>query len=198
MSSSARSQRADARQNQERILAAARAVFAEAGADHASLNEIVRRAGVGAGTLYRHFPTREALIEAVFREQVETLCAQAYELLDSSPPGEALATWLRVVVVRITASRGLATSMMNTQRAGRSASAVGSYHDSMRAAGSALLVCAQEAGDARPEVTISDLLKLANAISWAADQAGGRDADSLLTLLMDGWRLPHPSPIKRR
>jgi AcrR family transcriptional regulator len=196
---SGRPRRSDARQNQERLLAAARAVFAEDGADNASLNEIVRRAGVGAGTLYRHFPTREALVEAVFRGQVETLCAQAYELLGSLPPGEALATWLRAVVVHISACRGLATSMMNALRTGRSAPPFASYHEAMRAAGSTLLARAQAAGVARAEVSISDLLKLANAISWATDQApeGAQNADGLLSLMTDGWRQSQPPSTKR-
>jgi AcrR family transcriptional regulator len=196
---SGKTQRSDARRNQERLLAAARAVFAEDGADGASLNEIVRRAGVGAGTLYRHFPTRESLVEAVFRDQVDALCSRAYELRGSLPPGEALAVWLRAVVVHLTACRGLATSMMNALRTGRSAPPLASYHDSMHSAGSALLVRAQEAGVARAGVSISDLLTLANAISWATDQGaeGANDADRLLSLMAEGWRLSQPASTER-
>jgi AcrR family transcriptional regulator len=83
--------RADARRNHERLLAAAAATFAEHAADDASLEEIARRAGVGMGTLYRHFPTRQALLEAVYRDQAEALHAGALELLNSPSPGEALA-----------------------------------------------------------------------------------------------------------
>src|SRR5206468_1197163 len=86
--------RADARRNRDRLIAAAREAFAERGAD-ASLDDVARRAGVGPGTLYRHFPTRFALMEAVYRDGVEALCAEAYDLLSSSAPGDALASWLR-------------------------------------------------------------------------------------------------------
>src|SRR6266702_7031907 len=90
--------RADARRNRQRLIEAALAAFAEHGADDASLDEIARRAGVGIGTLYRHFPTRQALLEAVYRSQVEALRGRAEELLVSAPPGEALVTWLRATV----------------------------------------------------------------------------------------------------
>jgi AcrR family transcriptional regulator len=190
--------RSDARHNRERLLTAARDVFAEQGTS-ASLNEIVRRAGVGPGTLYRHFPTREALLEAVFGDQVEALCAQAYELAGSSstPPGEALASWLRAVVQHATRSQGLAASMVAALRAGTSAGAAPAFasaHDSIRAAGTALLTRAQQSGVARPDLGASDLLKLANAVAWAADQ-DHRDpdtADRLMSLVTDGWRLPQP------
>ena len=93
-----RPKRADARRNYERLLAAASAVFTERAADDASLEEIARRAGVGIGTLYRHFPTRQALLEAVYRDQVTALCARAGELASTEPPGRALTLWLRAVV----------------------------------------------------------------------------------------------------
>src|SRR6266852_1321868 len=89
-----RQMRADAQRNYTRLLDAATAAFLEHGADDVSLEEIARRAGVGIGTLYRHFPTRQALLEAVYRDQAEALHARALELLSSPSPGEALATWL--------------------------------------------------------------------------------------------------------
>src|SRR5262244_1511864 len=89
-----RPMRADARRNYERLLAEAAAAFAERGADDVSLEEIARRACVGIGTLYRHFPTRQALLEAVYRDQVELLSARADELLQAESPGYALADWL--------------------------------------------------------------------------------------------------------
>src|SRR6266568_8960307 len=94
----ARPVRADAQRNYQRLLAAASAAFIEHGADDVSLEEIARRARVGIGTLYRHFPTRQALLEAVYRDQVEALRAQTAELLDSAPADEALAAWLRAFV----------------------------------------------------------------------------------------------------
>src|SRR6266699_4143127 len=93
-----RPMRADARRNYGRLLAAALAAFSEQGADTASLEEIARRAGVGIGTLYRHFPTRQALLEAVYRDQVEALRARADDLLENAPPADALAEWLRAMV----------------------------------------------------------------------------------------------------
>src|SRR3954452_21187219 len=89
-----RPQRADARRNVERLIAVAREAFAENGAD-ASLDDIARRAGVGPGTLYRHFPNRMPLMESVYRDNVEALCASASELLSAPSPGEALAQWMR-------------------------------------------------------------------------------------------------------
>src|SRR5215472_6078720 len=93
-----RPMRADAQRNYARLLSAAMAAFTEHGADDTSLEEIARRAGVGIGTLYRHFPTRQALLEAVYRDQVEALRARADDLTGSDDPGEALAAWLRALM----------------------------------------------------------------------------------------------------
>src|SRR5437667_5283302 len=93
-----RPMRADAQRNYTRLLDAASAAFLEHGADDVSLEEIARRAGVGIGTLYRHFPTRQALLEAVYRDQVELLEARAEELLKTEPPGDALVAWRRALV----------------------------------------------------------------------------------------------------
>src|SRR6185437_6173644 len=94
----ARPMRADARRNCEKLLAEAAAAFAERGADDVSLEEIARRAGVGIGTLYRHFPTRQALLECVYRDQVELLARRADELATSGAPGDAFAEWLGAMV----------------------------------------------------------------------------------------------------
>ncbi len=96
--------RADARRSHERLLAAAAAAFAENGAD-APLEDIARRAGVGIGTLYRHFPTRLDLQEAVFRTQVSAVCARGEELASSPSPGEAFASWLRVLASYLVTKR---------------------------------------------------------------------------------------------
>src|SRR5450631_2161356 len=106
--------RADARRNYEHLLARAAEAFAERGADDVSLEEIARRAGVGIGTLYRHFPTRQALLEAVYRDQAEALHARALELLNSPSPGEALATWLRAMIEFGATKRSLSKSLMAT------------------------------------------------------------------------------------
>src|SRR5450755_4072412 len=110
----ARPMRADARRNHRLLVSAAIAVFIENGADDASLEEIARRAGVGIGTLYRHFPTRQALLEAVYRDQVEIMCARADELLGSQSPGDALATWLQALVQFGSTKRSLTSAMLAT------------------------------------------------------------------------------------
>src|SRR5436190_24087702 len=90
--------RADARRNRELLMAAALAAFTERGADDTSLEEIARRAGVGIGTLYRHFPGRTALLEAVYTDQVAALCRRADELIAAESPSAALAAWMREIV----------------------------------------------------------------------------------------------------
>src|ERR1700729_804622 len=92
-----RPMRADARRNYELLVAQATEAIADRGADDVSLEEIARRAGVGIGTLYRHFPTRQSLLEAVFRDQVDALARRAEELGSASSPGSALEEWLRAM-----------------------------------------------------------------------------------------------------
>src|SRR6266567_2776996 len=109
-----RRMRADARRNFQRLLSAAAAEFAEHGADDVSLEQIARRAGVGIGTLYRHFPTRQALLEAVYRDQVEALRGRAEELLETAPPGEALVSWLEALVTFGRTKRRLTSALLTT------------------------------------------------------------------------------------
>jgi AcrR family transcriptional regulator len=183
----ARPRRADARRNAERILAQAREVFAESGPD-ASLEEIARRAGVGIGTLYRHFPTRRALVEAVLSDQVDALRAQADALLDSPSPGDALAMWLHAQMQNSMSCRGLAGSAMIAML--DDADEMPRVCDAMREAGAALLARAQHAGEVRRDADIDDLLRMVNAIGLATEDAADADAraDRLLTLLIDGVR----------
>src|ERR687888_1633161 len=112
----ARARRADAQRNVERLIAAAREAFAENG-PNAPLDDIARAAGVGAGTLYRHFPTRLALFEAVYRDNVERLCAEGERLAATEPPAEALVDWLRGFVSVVSQKRGLATALTDEGRA---------------------------------------------------------------------------------
>lgn len=189
--STQRPMRADARRNYDRLVATATDAFAERGAD-ASLDDIARRAGVGSGTLYRHFPTRQALLEAVYREQVELLCAQASELLDAPSPADALETWLRAVTDYAATKRGLAAMMTNLDQD----SELLSYcRDAMRSAGSALLDRAQRAGAVRSDVDLADLLKLLSVIGHSSVNSEGGRADRLIALVMDGLRhQPPPAP----
>src|SRR6516162_4774667 len=107
-----RPMRADAQRNYARLLDAASAAFLEHGADDVSLEEIARRAGVGIGTLYRHFPTRQALLEAVYRDQVDALGARAAELAQSDSPAAALAEWVTALVTFGKAKRSLTTALL--------------------------------------------------------------------------------------
>ncbi|NYI06845.1 TetR/AcrR family transcriptional regulator [Allostreptomyces psammosilenae] len=179
--------RADARRNRERLLAEADAAFTEHGTD-ASLEEIARRAGVGIGTLYRHFPTREALLEALLHQAFEGLRALAADLLTSAPPDEALVTWLRALLRHATTYSGLAHALVTTLQDETSA-LYASCH-AVQTAGAATLTRAQTAGTARPDLTAADLFLMTSAIGWLDEQTPtapdpGR-ADRLLTLLLEG------------
>ena len=181
-----RSMRADARRNYDRILAAAAEAIAEHGAE-ASLEEIARRAGVGSATLHRHFPSRQRLLEAVFRDKVETLCATAADLAADPDPGHALATWLRAVAKHAVSNRGLAASLMRGAHDGDPTLGA-TCHTMITDAGAGLLARACRANAARPDVSITDLLKLVNAICLAVEQEpdGAAQADRLLTLALTG------------
>jgi AcrR family transcriptional regulator len=177
--------RSDARRNYDQLIAAARAVFAEQGTD-ASLREVARHAGVGIGTLYRHFPTREALLEALLGQGFDALCADAAALLEASDPGEALATWLRRVGIASTRYEGLPASVM--QALNDPGSRLYASCKGLRTAASDLLARAQRAGQVRPDLTAGELLAIANATAWAARQASGstQPTDRYLTLVMEG------------
>jgi AcrR family transcriptional regulator len=184
-----RRERADARRNRERVLAAAQAVFAEEGPD-ASLEEIARRAEVGIGTLYRHFPNRQALLEGVFRDRVTALCDQATELIDGATPLEALRTWLRAQLAHATTYGSLAASTMLESLDGPplDPGTPPSSCESMRQAGSLLLARAQAAGEVRDDIVVDDVLRLVGALALAADDSpeGTARADRLFALMMDG------------
>jgi AcrR family transcriptional regulator len=181
--------RADARDNRERVLRTAKAVFTEYGAE-ASLNKIAQRAGVGAGTLYRHFPTFEALLVAIISDDVEALCAEGRDLLTHPSPDEALQAWLRAVAVHATAMRGLVATQMAGQPTPEAGAGLAACHDAIRATGSALLTRAQRAGTAPGGIDIGDLLKLVNAAAWASEQTPEDDdlLDRLLILINGNLR----------
>jgi len=182
--------RADAIRNAARVLDAAREVFAELGAD-ASLEEIARRAGVGIGTLYRHFPTRDALVEAVFRDIVDASCSRGEQLLVSDDPTGALTAWLREQMRQSSVCRGLAAEamimMLDEQGCGAS-NACDALHD----IGAKLLQRAQQSGGVRADTEIDDLIRLVNAIGFATEGAPDRErqSDRLFDLMMEGLRSP--------
>jgi AcrR family transcriptional regulator len=181
-----RALRADARRNVELLIAAARKAFADDGAN-APLDDIARAAGVGSGTLYRHFPTRRALLEAVYRDNVARLCAEGDRLAATEPPAEALVDWLRGFVTVVSEKRGLAAALSDE---GRAQSLFGECHAMINAAGSALLERAKDAGAVRAEVPLDDVLKMAKAFALAAETSpeGPALAERLLVLSMDGLR----------
>ncbi|GGS84146.1 TetR/AcrR family transcriptional regulator [Nonomuraea spiralis] len=184
--STERPMRADARRNYDRILATAAEAVAEHGAE-ASLEEIARRAGVGSATLHRHFPSRQRLLEAVFRGKVEALCDTAVDLAAGPDPGRALASWLGAVARHAVSNRGLATAMMRGAHDGDPALGA-TCHSMITDAGAGLLARAREANAARADVSITDLLKLVNAICLAVEQEpdAGAQAERLLGLALTG------------
>ncbi|MBT2421567.1 TetR/AcrR family transcriptional regulator [Streptomyces sp. ISL-22] len=179
--------RADARRNHERLLSEARSAFAEHGTD-ASLEDVARRAGVGIGTLYRHFPNRDALLSALFEDAVSDLLTRSRELLHAPEPCAALVTWLREMVTHAGEYRGLARSLMSVSY--DTTSALARCSGPIREAGGALLARAQEAGTVRPDVAIGDLLQLTHAIALAAEETPGDPelADRLLHLTLRGLK----------
>jgi AcrR family transcriptional regulator len=179
--------RADARRNYERLLRAADAAFVDLGAE-APLEEIARRAGVGIGTLYRHFPTRQALLEAVFRDEFEAMRAEGERLLSSPSPGDAFARWLRVVLDHTAAYRGLSASVMSAMRDDKTelSTSMKGVHE----AGAALLARAQRDGAVRSDLDSAAVFQLVCAIGVATEQAPDRaaQAEQLLSVVIDGMR----------
>jgi AcrR family transcriptional regulator len=160
--------RADARRNYERLLAAATAAFAEHGADDVSLEEIARRAGVGIGTLYRHFPARQALLAAVYKDQVDGLDALGAKLLTAESPGAALGEWLRAFLAFGRTKRSLSSALVSTP--GGHAEFL-STRSRIRNRTEELLHRAQEAGEARPSVQADDIMRLTHGLIMATDSA---------------------------
>ncbi|EUB98483.1 regulatory protein TetR [Rhizobium sp. CF080] len=159
--------RADAQKNYDQLLAVARHVVTEQGAD-ASLRDVARKAGVGLGTLYRHFPTREALLEALLRTKFDELAQTANELEKWDDPGSALVTWLREAVAMTHTYSGAIAPMVAA--IADEGSALHASCVSLRAAGTRLLVRAQAEGVARRDMDGNDLFALISALAWLADQ----------------------------
>lgn len=174
--------RADAQKNYDHLLVVARNVVTEHGVD-ASLRDVARKADVGFGTLYRHFPTREALLEALLRSDVDGLTAQAADLETSSTPQDALLTWLRGCVALNHEYRGvtaLLTAALEDTESALHDSCV-SLHD----IGTQLLERAQDVGVARADIDGTDLFALVAALAWLHDQpALVHRADHLLDVVM--------------
>jgi len=179
MGDTARPLRADARRNRDKLIAAARETFAEDGVA-ASLEEIARRAHVGIGTLYRHFPTRKDLFQSVYLDEVDKLCRTAEELSDR-PPFEALAEWLRAFVAYFATKRALAEALNHD-----SALFAGG-RDKIHAVAKPLLRRAQEAGAARSDVAFDDVIRLVGGIS-GVQAASEEQRERLIQVAVDGLR----------
>lgn len=159
--------RADAQKNHGHLLTIARNVIAEKGAD-ASLRDIARRAGVGLATLYRHFPTREALLEALLRTSLDELTRKAVDLDTSKAPDEALSLWLSDAVAFVRRYNGVVAVMaaaLDDPESPLHASCT-----SLRAAGASLLEHAQAEGTARDDLDGIDLFGIIGALGWLGDQ----------------------------
>jgi AcrR family transcriptional regulator len=174
--------RADARRNREKLLAAAVAAFADSGTD-ASLEAIARRAGVGIGTLYRHFPTRDALVEAAYRNEVEQLCAAAPELLARHRPDVALAEWMERFVGYAAAKRGMKSALQAIAASG--SDPFGDTRRMLLEAIGMLLEAGVATRTIRSDVDADDVLRAMGAV-WHVDDLA--QARPLLRLLIDGLR----------
>ena len=180
---SRRPMRADASRNYDKLIEAARSAFADNGAD-ASLEAIARAAGVGIGTLYRRFPSRQDLLEAVYVEEVETLCRSA-EGLDDLPPWDALVDWLHRFVGYVATKRALSTELMAT--VGMESDVFRKCHDAIRQAGEPLLERAQQAKVVRPDTDFLDLIRMVCGITMIKS-ADAEQIDRILSLALDGLR----------
>jgi AcrR family transcriptional regulator len=183
-----RPQRADARANHDKLVAAARALFTEKGTS-APLEEVAERAGVGIGTLYRHFPTRQALLEAVYVDEVEAMARAATEL-EELPPWDALSQWLHQYVGFAATKRALNEALMETDP---NSNVLLTCRTAIVGAGTALAERAQEAGVVRNDTTFPDIVRMVGAIAMVPTE-DPEQKERLLELALDGLRYhPHDS-----
>ncbi|MET8996441.1 TetR/AcrR family transcriptional regulator [Amycolatopsis sp. NPDC004169] len=179
--------RADARRKREALLAKAREVFDAGDFFDLRFDDFARLAGVGTGTLYRHFPTREALAEAVYRGEVATLCERARELQATLPAAEALAKFLRDTVDHIGAHVGLARTLATLMAAGSDALADGSRE--LEQAVTDLVTAAVRDGTVRDDVSPGAIMMALHGIGAAHDRPEWRtEADGVITLVLAGLR----------
>jgi AcrR family transcriptional regulator len=197
---SLRKPRADAQRNRERVLQAAKAVFSAGGSD-ASLEAVARSAGVGIGTLYRHFPTREALYEAVYRREVEQLGDMAEQLKRDAAPVEALRRWLRANVEFVATKKGMAAALALAAQPPSALTAF-SYERLTKAIGT-LLDRAVASGELRADIGPEDLLRALVGMCLLHDQPGWQaSVMRMLDVFIDGMRVKpgakDPAPRSRK
>jgi AcrR family transcriptional regulator len=178
-----RPKRADARRNYDKVVSAAREAFAAGGAA-TSLEEIARRAEVGIGTLYRNFPNRQALLEAVYVDEVESLCRTADDVGDL-PPWDALVSWLHRFVAYMATKQALAQELLNYF--GRDAELFQSCRAALYAAGEPLLKRAQEAQVVRGDTDLPEVIQMVGGIAKIPSSDPGQ-IDHILDIALDGLR----------
>lgn len=183
-----RPKRADARRNYDKLIAAAREAFTEDGPS-ASLEDIARRAQVGIGTLYRHFPNRQALLEAVYLDEVEALCRSAEDLEDL-PAWDALVAWLHGFVHYAATKRALAEELIACM--GQDSEVFRSCRTAITSVGGSLLGRAQDAGVVRPDTEFMDVAKLVGAIA-VMPGATEDQTERILDVALDGLRYRPPA-----
>lgn len=188
----ARKPRADAQRNRDRLLQAAKLAFTELGTD-ISLDEVARRANVGIGTLYRHFPTRDAIVEAVYRREVEQLADAAKSLLASLPPGDALHAWMRLCIDYVATKKVMAPALAATVDGGcelREAS-ISRIVEAM----TLLVNQAIAGGDIRKDADPNDLLRAMAGFAYGNTSPDWQaSALRLVDILMDGLKLGGGGP----
>ena len=196
LAGNARRPRADALRNRERVLEAAKTVFSAGGAE-ASLEAVARGAGVGIGTLYRHFPTREALYEAVYRREVEQLAELAEQLRDEPSPVNALRRWLRSNVEFVATKKGMSAALA---LAAQGSPALKSYSlQRLSKAAGGLLDRAIAAKEIRSDISAEELIRALVGMCYVSDQSGWQATVlRLLDVFIDGLRLPPALPTGRR
>jgi AcrR family transcriptional regulator len=178
-----RPKRADARRNYEKVLAAAREAFAEGG-ESTSLEGIARRAGVGIGTLYRHFPNRQALLEALYVGEVEEVCRSAEQFADAEP-WAALEGWFERLIAYIGTKQALAHELLNYLD--KDAALFQVCRTSMWEAGEPLLTRAQEAGVVRPDVSIAEVIQMVVGIA-KIPTSDPKQTEHMVRIALDGLR----------
>lgn len=187
--------RVDAQRNTDALLEAALAVFTTSGVD-APVREIAEKAGVGIGTVYRHFPLRSALIAAVFRREIDACADAAPTLADEYAPFEALAHWMQRYAAFIATKRGLAKALHSGDPA---FDALPAYFEArLQPALRTLLASAGAAGEVRTDVDADDLLRAVASLCLSASEDGASQAQRMVALLIDGLRFDTGLSTNRR
>lgn len=177
--------RADAARNRARLVSAARGAFREADDPSAvTMEGVAKRAGVGIGTLYRHFPTRLELMEAVYREDVDALGEKARTLVETESPWNALSDWLEVFIEFAAMKRAIFAELVDA--IGRDSALITHSRGVLNDTVTDLLTRAQEAGDARADVTPADVVSLVGGCSMM--HLAGDQAQRVLRVILDGLR----------